>query len=71
MWVMLHSGSRGIGNAIGRYFIEQAKREMRRWFINLPDKDLAYFAEGSKPTSTTTSRRCCGRRSSRWRTARR
>lgn len=47
LWVMLHSGSRGIGNAIGTYFIEQAKKDMERWFINLPDKDLAYIPEGS------------------------
>lgn len=47
VWVMLHSGSRGIGNAIGRYFIEKAKEEMRRWFISLPDSDLAYFPEGN------------------------
>ena len=47
VWVMLHSGSRGIGNAIGSYFIEKAKDDMRRWFINLPDVDLAYLPEGS------------------------
>jgi len=47
VWVMLHSGSRGIGNAIGQYFIEKAKEDMRRWFINLPDEDLAYLPEGS------------------------
>ena len=47
VWVMLHSGSRGIGNKIGTYFIEKAKAEMRRWYINLPDEDLAYFPEGS------------------------
>src|SRR6266568_4163449 len=29
-WVMLHSGSRGIGNAIGTYFIELAKRDAER-----------------------------------------
>lgn len=48
LWVMLHSGSRGIGNAIGRYFISQAKQDMERHHIHLPDKDLAYFQEGSK-----------------------
>jgi tRNA-splicing ligase RtcB len=48
VWVMLHSGSRGIGNQIGQYFIEKAKEDMRRWFINLPDQDLAYLAEGSQ-----------------------
>lgn len=47
VWVMLHSGSRGIGNRIGTYFIEAAKAEMRRWFVNLPDQDLAYLPEGS------------------------
>lgn len=46
VWIMLHSGSRGIGNAIGRYFIERAKEHMRRWYINLPDADLAYLPEG-------------------------
>ena len=48
VWVMLHSGSRGIGNAIGSRFIELAKAEMRRWFVNLPDQDLAYLPEGSQ-----------------------
>ena len=47
VWVMLHSGSRGVGNAIGSFFIELAKQDMRKWHINLPDQDLAYFAEGT------------------------
>jgi tRNA-splicing ligase RtcB len=47
VWVMLHSGSRGVGNRFGTHFIERAKADMRRWFINLPDADLAYFPEGS------------------------
>jgi len=47
VWVMLHSGSRGIGNVIGRYFIELAKRDMERHLAQLPHKDLAYFSEGS------------------------
>jgi len=47
VWVMLHSGSRGIGNAIGSFFIELAKQDMRKWHINLPDQDLAYFPEGT------------------------
>jgi tRNA-splicing ligase RtcB (3'-phosphate/5'-hydroxy nucleic acid ligase) len=46
-WVMLHSGSRGIGNAIGRYFIERARREMERRDMKLPDRDLAWLAEGT------------------------
>lgn len=45
VWVMLHSGSRGVGNLIGRYFIEKAKRHMERYFISLPDGDLAYLPE--------------------------
>jgi tRNA-splicing ligase RtcB (3'-phosphate/5'-hydroxy nucleic acid ligase) len=45
---MLHSGSRGIGNQIGQYFIERAKEHMRRWFIDLPGQDLAYLAEGTQ-----------------------
>lgn len=48
VWVMLHSGSRGVGNRFGSYFIERAKHDMRRWFINLPDVELAYFPEGSE-----------------------
>ena len=47
VWVMLHSGSRGVGNRIGSYFIEKAKEEMQRWYIDLPDADLAYLPEGS------------------------
>lgn len=47
VWAMLHSGSRGCGNRIGTYFIARAKKEMERWFIHLPDKDLAYLVEGS------------------------
>ncbi len=48
VWIMLHSGSRGAGNRIGSYFIERAKAEMRRWFVNLPDEDLAYLPQGSE-----------------------
>jgi tRNA-splicing ligase RtcB (3'-phosphate/5'-hydroxy nucleic acid ligase) len=48
VWFMLHSGSRGVGNRIGSYFIELAKADMRRWFINLPDEDLAYLPEGTQ-----------------------
>ena len=47
VWVMLHSGSRGVGNKIGSEFIEKAKKDMERWLIHLPDKDLAYIPEGS------------------------
>lgn len=48
VWVMLHSGSRGVGNVIGRYFIGLAKKDMQRLQQNLPDKDLAYFTEGTE-----------------------
>ena len=47
VWVMLHSGSRGVGNALGRYFIQLAKRDMERHLARLPAKDLAYLEEGS------------------------
>ena len=48
VWVMLHSGSRGIGNIIGRYFIERAKKDMGAQLGRLPDKDLAYLTEGTR-----------------------
>jgi tRNA-splicing ligase RtcB len=50
IWFMLHSGSRGPGNRIGSYFIEKAKREMERFYINtyLPDQDLAYLVEDTE-----------------------
>lgn len=48
VWVMLHSGSRGIGNQIGQRYIELAKEEMQRWHIRLPDADLSYISEGSR-----------------------
>jgi tRNA-splicing ligase RtcB (3'-phosphate/5'-hydroxy nucleic acid ligase) len=47
-WVMLHSGSRGIGNAIGSYFIELARRDAEKNQLHLPDRDLAYFPEGAQ-----------------------
>ena len=47
VWVMLHSGSRGIGNLIGRYFIEKAKTKMEALGIPLPDADLAYLPDDS------------------------
>ena len=48
VWFMLHSGSRGIGNRIGTYFIDLAKDDMRKLMANLPDENLAYFPEGTK-----------------------
>jgi tRNA-splicing ligase RtcB (3'-phosphate/5'-hydroxy nucleic acid ligase) len=48
VWFMLHSGSRGVGNAIGTLFIGLAKEDAIRAQANLPDRDLAYFEEGSR-----------------------
>jgi len=48
VWVMLHSGSRGIGNRIGSYFIELAKKEMERFCVSLPDANLSYLSEGTE-----------------------
>lgn len=48
VWVMLHSGSRGVGNRIGMHFIQLAQKDMKRHLANLPDKDLAYLEEGSQ-----------------------
>lgn len=47
VWVVLHSGSRGVGNGIAQRHIETAKGLMKRYFIELPDPDLAYFAEAT------------------------
>src|SRR5690606_3519153 len=47
VWVMLHSGSRGVGNRIGTYFISAAKAEMEALGVSLPDHDLAYLTEGT------------------------
>jgi tRNA-splicing ligase RtcB (3'-phosphate/5'-hydroxy nucleic acid ligase) len=48
VWLLLHSGSRGVGNRIGTYFIELAKQDMRSAHIDLPDKNLAYLPQGTK-----------------------
>jgi tRNA-splicing ligase RtcB len=48
VWCLLHSGSRGVGNRIGTYFIELAKRDFGRALGDLPDRDLAYFEEGAE-----------------------
>ena len=46
VWIMLHSGSRGIGNKIGQYFISKAKEAIAKTDVRLPDRDLAYLSEG-------------------------
>ena len=48
VWIMLHSGSRGVGNAMGTHFIELAKKDAERNNAHLPDQNLAYFEEGSQ-----------------------
>ncbi|MCC7011820.1 MAG: RtcB family protein [Planctomycetes bacterium] len=48
VWFLLHSGSRGVGNKIGTYFIELAKRDMQHTLGALPHRDLAYFSEGAE-----------------------
>jgi tRNA-splicing ligase RtcB len=48
VWVMLHSGSRGVGNRIGSFFIALARRELERLDRRVPDRDLAYLTEGTK-----------------------
>jgi len=48
VWLMLHSGSRGVGNCIGTYFIELAKNDMGSLLGNLPDQELAYLSAGTK-----------------------
>lgn len=47
VWFMLHSGSRGVGNRVGMYFIELAKKDMRQHISDLPNTDLAYLSEGT------------------------
>ena len=47
VWFLLHSGSRGVGNRFGTFFIELAKEDARKWMVNLPDKDLAYLPQGT------------------------
>jgi tRNA-splicing ligase RtcB len=48
VWIMLHSGSRGVGNRVGRHFISLAKRECEKSKIRLPSRDLAYLPEQSE-----------------------
>ncbi len=48
VWLFLHSGSRGVGNKIAQHHIKVAKAQMEKWWITLPDPDLAYLVEGTK-----------------------
>lgn len=51
VWVMVHSGSRGAGNKFGSFFIRLAKEQCEKWYVDLPDRDLAYL-----PTHTDEAR---------------
>lgn len=48
VWVVLHSGSRGLGNKIGSYFTDLAKKMCQKWFVELPDPDLAYLVQDTE-----------------------
>src|SRR3954469_14059109 len=47
VWLFLHSGSRGVGNKIAQHHIEVAQRLCKQWWIDLPDRDLAYLVHGT------------------------
>jgi tRNA-splicing ligase RtcB len=47
VWLFLHSGSRGVGNKIAQRHIKVAQAECAKWWISLPDPDLAYLVEGT------------------------
>jgi tRNA-splicing ligase RtcB len=47
VWIVLHSGSRGLGNKIGQYFTKVAQELCEKFFVSLPDKDLAYLPTDS------------------------
>src|SRR6266542_2435285 len=59
VWFLLHSGSRGVGNRFGTFFIELAKNDMRQWMINLPDKDIACLAQSTKHVENDVRARDC------------
>jgi len=48
VWLFLHSGSRGVGNRIAGHHIKVAQALMEKWWITLPDPDLAYLVEGTR-----------------------
>jgi tRNA-splicing ligase RtcB len=48
LWIVIHSGSRGLGNRIGSYFTRLAKELCKTWFITLPNADLAYLPAGTQ-----------------------
>jgi tRNA-splicing ligase RtcB (3'-phosphate/5'-hydroxy nucleic acid ligase) len=52
VWLFLHSGSRGVGNKIAQHHIKVAQRLCRQWWVDLPDRDLAYLVEGTDEFAT-------------------
>ena len=52
VWLFLHSGSRGVGNRIAQHHISVARKLMERYWITLPDPDLAYLVEGTPEFDT-------------------
>jgi tRNA-splicing ligase RtcB len=47
VWLSLHSGSRGVGNKAAVFHIEEAEKACKRWFVALPDRDLAFLPQGT------------------------
>jgi RNA-splicing ligase RtcB len=47
VWAELHSGSRGIGNQLATMHIDRARKSAEKHGIDLEDRDLAYFREGT------------------------
>ncbi len=47
-WVLLHSGSRGLGKKMADVHMKAAKDQCAKHFVELPDPDLAYLVEGTK-----------------------
>jgi len=47
VWLFLHSGSRGVGNKIAQHHIKVAQALCEKWWIELPDRDLAYLVQGT------------------------
>lgn len=48
VWIMLHSGSRGVGGRIGMFFTKLAQEDMKRYYVDLVDPYLAFFPEGTQ-----------------------
>jgi tRNA-splicing ligase RtcB len=60
VWLVLHSGSRGIGNQLAQRAVQDAKGLMQQWFIELPDPDLAYLVQGTPEFDAVRRRHAVG-----------